>query len=164
MAIDTTTWLCGPPPAKGQYQRFPSRFLYNLKKNYPYEGKKVLSMFSGASGIGDTTDIRKESGASIIANYDQLPIQNSKYDMVIADPPYTVGFSQEWVSTLKNVPKPKRILRESARVVKPGSLILILHVIVIPAYKEFGVERIALHPILCGPNNAIRVLNVFRKL
>jgi len=39
-----------------------------------------------------------------------------------------------------------------------------LHIIVIPAYKELGVERIALHPVLCGPNNAIRVFNVFRKV
>lgn len=120
-------------------------------------------MFSGSSEIGDTTDIREETGADIIAPYDNLPIADNTYDMVIADPPYTVGFSQEWVSTLKDVPKPKRILGEASRVVKPGGLILILHVIVIPAYAIYNVERIALHPILCGPNNAVRVLNVFRK-
>lgn len=124
---------------------------------------KVLHMFSGSSEIGDTTDIREETGADIIAPYDNLPIADNTYDMVIADPPYTVGFSQEWVSTLKDVPKPKRILGEASRVVKPGGLILILHVIVIPAYAIYNVERIALHPILCGPNNAVRVLNVFRK-
>lgn len=162
--INTITWLCGPPPSRGQFQRFPSRFLYNVRKTYPFEGKKVLQMFSGSSNIGITTDIRKESNADIVAHYDQLPIKDNIFDMVLADPPYTVGFSQEWISTLKDVPKPKRILKEATRVTKPGGLILILHVIVIPAYKEIGVERIALHPILCGPNNAIRVLNVFRKL
>lgn len=161
--IDTTTWLCGPPPANGQYQRFPSRFLYNLKMKYPFDGEKVLQMFAGSSDIGDTTDIRPETGAKIVAPYDALPIQDGTYDRVLADPPYTVGFSQEWVSSLDDVPKPKRILREAARVTRSGGLIFILHVIVIPAYKEFDVQRIALHPILCGPNNAIRVLNVFRK-
>jgi len=40
----------------------------------------------------------------------------------------------------------------------------ILHIIVIPAYRELGVRRVALHPILAGPNNAIRVLNVFERL
>ncbi len=49
------------------------------------------------------------------------------------------------------------------RLTKPGGLIAILHIIIIPAYKEYGVERIALHPVLTGPNNAIRVLNVFRR-
>lgn len=162
--MDITTWKCGPPPAKGQFQRFPSRFMYNLKKTYPVENKRILQMFAGSSELGDTTDIREETGADIIAEYDKLPIADGVYDMVLADPPYTVGFSQEWVSSLKDVPKPKRILKEAARITKPGGLILILHVIVIPAYKEFNVERIALHPILCGPNNAIRVLNVFQKM
>jgi ubiquinone/menaquinone biosynthesis C-methylase UbiE len=120
-------------------------------------------MFSGSMDWGDTTDMRPESGAQIIAKYDQLPIKDDVYDMVIADPPYTCGFANEWIEHPKDLPKPKRILFEAARVVKPGGLIAILHVIVIPAYKDAFVERVALHPILCGPNNAIRVLNVFRR-
>lgn len=164
MTINTTTWLCGPPPAIGQFQRFPSRFLYNLNKEYDLKDKKILQMFSGSSDFGDTTDIRKESNADIIAKYDMLPIKDDIYDIVLADPPYTVGFSQEWISSIKDVPKPKRILKEASRIVKKNGLIMILHIIVIPAYKEFNVKRIALHPILCGPNNSIRVLNVFNKL
>lgn len=164
MTINTTTWLCGPPPATGQFQRFPSRFIYNLKNEYDIKDKKILQMFSGSSDLGDTTDIRKESKTNIVAKYDQLPIKDNVYDIVLADPPYTIGFSQEWISSMKDVPRPKRILKEASRIVKKSGLIMILHIIVIPAYKEFKVERVALHPILCGPNNSIRVLNVFKKL
>lgn len=164
MTINTTTWLCGPPPATGQFQRFPSRFIYNLKNEYDIKDKKILQMFSGSSDLGDTTDIRKESKTNIAAKYDQLPIKDNVYDIVLADPPYTIGFSQEWISSMKDVPRPKRILKEASRIVKKSGLIMILHIIVIPAYKEFEVERVALHPILCGPNNSIRVLNVFKKL
>ena len=163
-SLDTRTWLCGPPPSTGQRQRYPSRFFHNLEKTYLTTDRKVLTMFAGSSPIGDTTDIRPETGADIIGPFDALPIADDTYDMVLADPPYTVGFSQEWVSSLDDVPRPKHVLREAVRVTRPGGLVLILHVIVIPAYKEFGVERIALHPILCGPNNAIRVLNVFKTL
>ncbi len=74
MPIDTTTWLCGPPSKNGQFQQFPSRFVYNLKRTYPLEGKKILQIFSGSSNIGDTVDIRKESNADIVASYDSLPI------------------------------------------------------------------------------------------
>jgi SAM-dependent methyltransferase len=155
--------MCGPPPATGQRQRFPARFLHNLQRVYPTDGQRVLHLFAGSSDLGDTVDIRSGSSPTFVAPYDDLPIADSTYDMVIADPPYTVGFAQEWVSSLDDVPRPKRILGEAARIVRPGGLILILHVIVIPAYKVFGVERVALHPVLCGPNNAIRVLNVFRK-
>jgi len=159
--IDVTTWLCDPPSKKkSQRQTYPGRFIHNLKKFYPYENKKVLSMFSGSSNLGDTTDIRPETNADIIAPYDNLPIDDNTYDMVIADPPYNQLFAKEWKA---DFPKPKRILEEATRIVRSGGLILILHCIIVPNYKHCACERIAIHPILCGPNNAIRVLTVFRK-
>jgi len=160
-AIDFTVWKCGNPSSKGQRQQYPSRFIYNLKKYYPFENKKVLTMFSGSSDIGDTTDIRPETGAKIVAPYNKLPIKDNTYDMVIADPPYNSLYAEQWKADL---PKPKRILREASRIVKKGGLILILHIIIIPAYKDCNVKRVAIHPVLCGINNAIRVLNVFKKL
>lgn len=120
-----------------------------------------LHMFSGSSAIGVTTDFREETGADIVAPYDTLPLAAAMFDAVLADPPYADHWQKQWHGEL---PKPKTILKEAARVVKSGGLIGILHIIIIPAYKEMGVERIALHPILTGPNNAIRVFNVFKKI
>ena len=160
--MDTTTWLTGPPPAVGQMQRYPSRFESNLKKFYPEVFTDLtLHMFSGSCDWGVTTDIRKDSKAQYICPFDDLPFEDRVFNHVIADPPYANHYANEWH---KDLPKPKHILKSAARVVKKGGLIMILHIIVIPAYSEFDVERIALHPILAGPNNAIRVLNVFRKL
>ena len=108
---DITTWRCAAPPNTGQRQRFPSRFLDNLRKTYPYQDKNVLWMFAGSvKENGDTTDIRQETGAKIIAPYDNLPILDNTYDMVIADPPYADHYAGEWHTTL---PKPKRILSTS---------------------------------------------------
>jgi DNA modification methylase len=129
-----------------------------------------LHMFSGSLDWADTTDIREETGATFVAPYNDLPIPDNTYDMVVADPPYNMGFANEWITHKKDLPKPKHILLEAARVTRPGGIIAILHVIIIPQYPDAfkklgrtGVERIALHGILTGPNNAIRVLNVFRK-
>lgn len=167
-------WRTGPPPRSGQFQRYPSRFWNNFRRQYPEyieirDGKviplrKILHMFSGSIGWGDTTDLRLESGADIIGAYDSLPILDDTYDMVIADPPYNKGFANQWTTHDKDLPKPKRILIEASRIVKSGGLIAILHIIVIPQYREAGVKCIGRHGILCGSNNAIRILNVFRKL
>lgn len=162
--LDTSTWLCGPPPAKGQYQRYPGRFIYNLKNIYLKDGMHILEMFSGSSDLGGvTTDLREETGCDIACPFNDIPLPNNTFDLVLADPPYNIGFANVWTTHKEDLPKPKHILREASRLTKPGGLILILHVIIIPAYKAFRVSRIALHPILTGPNNAIRVLNVFRK-
>lgn len=170
MKIDTTTWKCGPPPASGQKQRYPGRFEYNVRKYYPtLLSNNTLHMFSGSCAWGITTDFRRETGAQIIAPYDAIPLEDGSVDNVIADPPYADHYQNEWVGMSNAEPKsrlplPKRILGEATRLTRYGGLIAILHIIIIPAYKEFGVTRIALHPILAGPNNAIRVLNVFQKL
>lgn len=118
-------------------------------------------MFAGSvSGAYTTTDARPETGADIIAPFDAIPLPDCTFAGVLADPPYADHWQGQWHGDL---PKPKHILREAARLTRPGGLIGILHIIVIPAYKELEVTRIALHPVLAGPNNAIRVLNVFRK-
>ena len=161
--MNTTTWLCGSPPAKGQFQRYPGRFIANVRKTYPEMlTDDALHMFAGSSSkLGGfyTTDFRPETNADIIAPFDAIPLPDSTFGAIVADPPYADHWQRQWHGDL---PKPKHILREAARLVRPGGLIGILHIIVIPAYREFGVERIALHPVLAGPNNAIRVFNVFR--
>lgn len=160
--MDTTTWLCGPPSAYGQYQQYPSRFLFNIRKTYPQLlTENTLHMFSGAVDLGVTTDFREETHADIVAPFDKIPRPDNSFDAVLADPPYADHWQGQWHGDL---PKPKHILKEATRLVKVGGLIGILHIIIIPAYKELNVERVALHPVLTGPNNAIRVFNVFRKV
>jgi len=160
--VNVETWKCGSPPNTGQKQRYPGRFLFNLKREYPeFLCDQTLHMFSGSCEFGVTTDVRAETGCDIAAPFDQIPKEDGSFKFILADPPYADYFMDDWGGT--ELPKPKHVLREAARLVAPGGLIGILHIIIIPAYKIFNVERIGLHPILAGPNNALRVFNVFRK-
>lgn len=158
--MNIETWRCGSPPNTGQRQRYPGRFIANVRRTYPdLVAPDALQMFSGSSDFGVTTDLRAETGADIVAPFDAIPCPDGSFGAVLADPPYADHWQGEWHGDL---PKPKHILREAVRLTRPGGLIGILHIIVIPAYRELGVERVALHPVLAGPNNAVRVFNVFR--
>lgn len=160
--VNIETWPCGSPPASGQRQRYPGRFTYHLKKWYPeFMEESILHMFAGSCEWGTSTDLRAETGADIVAPFDAIDRPDESFSSVLADPPYADQYQGEWGGDL---PKPKHILREATRLTETGGLIGILHIIIVPAYKEYGVERIGLHPILAGPNNAVRIFNVFRKL
>lgn len=170
--LDVTPFATGPSPSTGQKQRYPGRFIAYLNAHYPLEGKRILEMFSGSGELKDkygalTTDIRHQTGADIVTPYDQVSYAaelDNDFDLVIADPPYNAGYSSEWVEHGDHLPKPKRIQREAAKLLKIGGLCMIMHIIQIPGYKENGVETVAYHPLFVGPNNAARLLCVFKKV
>jgi len=160
-----TIWRCTNPLRSGQSQAFPQRFISELKKSYSLDNKKILWMFCGGirpSENNDTNDIREETEPTYLCSFEDIPESaNGTYDMIIADPPYNALYAKEWE---KELPKPKHIIREAERLLKPGGLLLLFHIIITPTYrKSYGFERVGLHPVLCGLGNAIRVVNVLKK-
>lgn len=160
-------WLCTNPLRSGQNQALPQRFISQLNKDYPLEGKEVLWMFAGGvkknpeyiklGRRDDTNDVRRESGADIVCSFMDLP-ESKKYDVIIADPPYNELYAGEWK---KDLPKPKHIIEKASKLLKPNGILLLFHIVVTPTYrKNTKFERIGLHPVLCGLGNAIRVVNV----
>lgn len=117
-------------------------------------------MFSGSfEDFGVTADLRKETGADLVQDFKTM---RGKYQNVLADPPYGRRWGEEW-DRARDYPKPKDVLAISYRLCRKGGLIGILHVIIIPSYKEMKLQRVGIHPVLAGPNNAVRVFNVWRK-
>jgi len=125
-----------------------------------------LHLCSGAQTDGITVDIDPESPAMYHFDATNLPrviFPSSSYDVVFADPPYSVGYAGEWPA---EYPRPSALMREMYRVAKIGGIIAMLHILVVPAPRGLGsrMQREAIHAVLAGPHNAIRTLNVFKKL
>jgi len=156
-------WACGRPMAKYK-GAYPMGFLERLDKRIGLKGKKVLTLFSGSSKYGDTVDIKPEVNPTYIADCrKKLPIKDNLYDVVIADPPYdsyNINYSTKLYK--ESFVKPYSFTKEAVRVCKKGGFICILHQLV---YKTLeGTVRYAIIPITTGPNQRIRVLNIFKKL
>lgn len=155
-------WSCGRPMAKYR-GAYPVGFLKRLDDRIGLRNKRVLTLFCGSSDFGDTVDIKPEVRPTFVADCRKiLPVESDSYDVVIADPPYdsqNITYSDKLYN--EDVVKPYSFVKEAVRVCKVGGYVCILHQLV---YKTpSGTERFAVIPITTGPNQRIRVLNIFRK-
>jgi len=90
---------------------------------------------SGAQIDGITVDIDPTSSAKVIADARHLPFPDSCFDIAFADPPYSIGYAGEWPA---DYPRPSHLLREMFRVVRPGGVLALLHILVVPAPRGLG--------------------------
>jgi hypothetical protein len=180
-------WAC--PRPMGSYKgRYPKTFLKRLQEIAPFEGKKVLHLFSGSlpvveddghGGCQHTVDIKESNNPTYCCNIlEGVPAKDAGYDIVIADPPYdydtkaaSVTYSDKLYGT--GVVKPYSFIGEGCRLVKPGGYLGVLHQLVyfnpescesrkwLDARGDW--ERKATIALTTGPNMRARVCNVFRK-
>lgn len=113
-----------PVPVYGQY---PVGF---IKKMLPWmlcRRHEIVHVCSGAlpKGEGIRVDIRREAAPDILADGRHLPFRDGSIAAVMLDPPYTEHYARELYGV--DYPRPSHLLREAARVVRPGGRICFLH-------------------------------------
>jgi SAM-dependent methyltransferase len=123
--------------------------------------EEVVHMFSGGVRVGITVDIRPECRPAIIADALHMPLEDESVEWVMADPPYSESYATHLYGTGDKYPRPSHILKEAARVLKPGGTFGLLHYIVPKA--RHGLEQLGVWGVYIGPDFAIRAWTVYRK-
>jgi len=117
---------------------------------------RVIHLCSGEWNFGITIDLITK--ADIKADVCYLPLRDNVADTLICDPPYDKEAARQYGYPM---PSYRKILREAARITRPGGHIAFLSLITPQKPKGTVIEAII--GISCGPGARIRALMVFKK-
>ena len=100
------TWIMGNDyrVKSAYYGGYPAGYLRRVKALFP-DKKKILHLFSGQVDLqtfpGDTVDINSELKPTYVDDAQTLVnVPLGKYDLVLADPPYSVEDAEHYQTTM----------------------------------------------------------------
>lgn len=131
--------------------------------HHPVDPARVLHLCSGSVRVGVRVDIRPEMEPDIVADVRAVPLPDQSFDWVMSDPPYTPEYAANLYGTAEHYPRPQQILRESARLLRPGGRVGILHFQVPMIPPGTGLRVVNVWGITTGSGYQIRAWSVFEK-
>lgn len=142
---------------------YPKRFLALAFETLGVtDPEKVLHLCSGSMRSGVTLDLRPECRPRVVADCRQAPFLGESFDFIMADPPYAEDYAENLYGTGKQYPKPGQILREAARLLRPGGRVGLLHFLV-PVIRR-PLKFVGIWGITLGSGYAIRAWSVLEKV
>lgn len=160
------TWIMGNDyrVKSGYYGGYPAGYLRRIAALFP-DRKRVLHVFSGkvdlAAMPGDTVDSNPDTEPSWIADaHDLSSVPLGSYDLVLADPPYSIEDAERYQTTMvkRNV-----VMRSLASGMATGSRVVWLDQ-VLPMYRKSDWAIDAVIGMVKSTNHRFRVVTIFRKL
>jgi hypothetical protein len=158
------TWIMGNNyRVKSEYYGgYPAGYLKRIKSLFP-DKKNILHLFSGKVDTsvfpGDTVDINPELEPTYLDDaqtLENVPLQ--KYDLILADPPYSVEDCEHYKTTMvkRNV-----VMKSLARVL-PGTHVVWLDQ-VLPMYRKIDWKIAGVIGMVKSTNHRFRVVTIFEK-
>ncbi len=160
------TWIMGNDyrVRSGYYGGYPAGYLRRVAALFP-DRKRVLHVFSGKVDLsampGDTVDCNPAMQPDWLADaHDLSAVPLADYDLVLADPPYSVEDAERYQTTMvqRNV-----VLRSLAAGMAVGARVVWLDQ-VLPMYRkdEWAIEGVV--GMVKSTNHRFRVMTIFRRL
>lgn len=156
------TWIMGNDyrVRTGYYGGYPAGYLRRIGAMFP-DKKHVLHLFSGRVDLaalpGDTVDLNPDLGPTYVDDAQTLTgVPLGSYDLILADPPYSVEDAQRYSTTMIQRNKVMRALQAT----KAGTHIVWLDQ-VLPMYRKdhFAIEAVI--GMVKSTNHRFRVITIF---
>jgi hypothetical protein len=159
------TWIMGNDyRVKSEYYGgYPAGYLRRIKALFP-DKKRVLHLFSGRVDKsvmpGDTVDVNAELAPDYVDDaqtLERVPLES--YDLVMADPPYSVEDCERYQTTMV---KRNKVMAALGTRLTPGCHVVWLDQ-VLPMYRKDQFCLEAVIGMVKSTNHRFRVVTVFRR-
>ncbi|MCA7118995.1 MAG: hypothetical protein LGL72_06235 [Acidibrevibacterium sp.] len=159
------TWIMGNDyrVRSGYYGGYPAGYLRRVAALFP-DRRKVLHVFSGAVDLGampgDTVDCNPSLSPTFVADaHDLSAVPLADYDLILADPPYSIEDAERYRTTMvkRNV-----VMRSLAAGAASGARVVWLDQ-VLPMYRKAEWDIEAVVGIVKSTNHRFRVMTIFRR-
>jgi hypothetical protein len=159
------TWIMGNDyrVKSGYYGGYPAGYLRRVRALFP-DKRRILHVFSGRVDLaalpGDTVDINKRLRPTFVDDAQTLgTVPLERYDLILADPPYSVEDASRYETTMI---KRNSVMRALQRV--PNGTHVVWLDQVLPMYRKdmFGIDAVI--GMVKSTNHRFRVVTVFRRL
>jgi len=158
------TWIMGNDyrVRSGYYGGYPAGYLRRVRALFP-EKRRVLHLFSGYVDVsalpGDTVDINPVLRPTYVDDAQTLinvPLEH--YDLVLADPPYSVEDADRYRTTMV---KRNAVMRALRRLHADAHVVWLDQVL--PMYRKDAFDIEAVIGMVKSTNHRFRVITVFRR-
>ncbi len=158
------TWIMGNDyrVKSAYYGGYPAGYLRRIRALFP-DKKRPLHLFSGqvdlAAFPGDTVDINPELKPTYVDDaqtLERVPLE--KYDLVLADPPYSVEDADHYETTMVK----RNVVMRALQRLPIGAHVVWLDQ-VLPMYRKDAFEQEAAIGMWKSTNHRFRGITIFRR-
>ena len=159
------TWIMGNDyrVQSGYYGGYPAGYLRRVRALFR-DKRQILHLFSGKVDLsalpGDTVDVNAALSPTYVDDAQTLEaVPLHRYDLVLADPPYSVEDAERYGTTMV---KRNAVLRALHRMSAGSHLVWLDQVL--PMYRKDAWAVEAVIGMVKSTNHRFRVMSVFRRL
>jgi len=153
-------WVIGNNyKGSGYYGSYPPTYLKRVMSMFP-DADNILHLFSGSLQEGNYTrfDCNRDLNPDVVGDAHNLPFE-SEFDLIIADPPYSVEDAVHYGTPMVNRYK---VIKQCVKALRPGGFIVWLDQ-VFPMFSKKEISLYGIIGIIRSTNHRVRSVFIFNK-
>lgn len=139
---------------------YPASYLERIMTMF-CDRKNVLHLFSGSLPPGDYLRFDMLQPAEVNGDAHNLSsyFKRKKFDLVLADPPYSGEDAERYGTPMVNRNK---VVKECAKILHPGGYLVWLDC-VLPMYRKDEFKYVGTIGLIRSTNHRFRIVSIFKK-